>query len=178
ARLILTLGWATLIVCVALGSIANSPLHPSFRQRVSVLAIMPEGWAFFTRNPREAVTRVYKKAAGLNWLLISEPNFSKRHLYGFHCAGRLITNELGNLLSGLAPERWTECKGPVGECMDRRLLEPIVIHKQPRVLKELCGEIVVQVTEPLPWAWARRRTQEEMPSKWIKLDVNCMREIR
>src|SRR6266849_1616457 len=126
AKLILAVGWASVIVFIAVSTIPDSPLSASLRHRVSVVAVMPEGWAFFTRNPREAFTQAYKRAADGTWERIGEPNFSKRHWFGLDRTGRLITNELGALLSGIASERWTECSGPVGQCMERLMPEATV----------------------------------------------------
>src|SRR5688572_9473157 len=52
--------WAVLVLVVVIGSIPSSPLAFSRWSRTTLVSVMPEGWGFFTMNPREAYVVMYR----------------------------------------------------------------------------------------------------------------------
>jgi len=55
----------SLCVCISIVYLysvymGTNPLSPSYKHRYSVSKIVPEGWAFFTRNPREDIYRLFQ----------------------------------------------------------------------------------------------------------------------
>ena len=147
--------------------------RPPFRLRINTVALAPEGWAFFTRNPREAVVLVHKMRDIGRWERLSLANFTPGNLFGLRRSSRLLTTEMALLLRGIPSDRWVPCRASIPECLAREKPATFTVEKKTPAVASLCGETVLQVVEPVPWAWSSSRDRIRMPSKILKLKVRC-----
>jgi antimicrobial peptide system SdpA family protein len=171
AQACVALAWAAAIAPVLLGSVPDSPLRPSLRLRQDVIAIAPQGWAFFTRDPREPVDRIYARS-GPEWVQVTYSNSSRRNWLGLKRDARALNVELASLLAEVDPSQWSGCKGRLETCRDVPAV-PVVNRSR---LRALCGEILVERRPPTPWAWSRARRPVLLDSKIARLDVRCDRD--
>lgn len=172
----LAVAWLLAIGVVLTGTIASSPLRPSLPVRLNLLTVAPEGWAFFTRNPREPVVVVHTPAAGGDerWRPLELANFQRENLFGLRRSSRLLTTEVTQLLREVPSEAWTPCRAPVEECLAEQSLAVHAAERSSPLLPALCGPLTVQVRERVPWAWSRSRDRIQMPAKIVRLDVRCV----
>lgn len=169
---ILVAFWTSVIAYVLLGSVLDHPLRASYRERQNLIAISPQGWGFFTRDPREPVELIYRWEKG-RWLLYSFSNSSLRNLLGVRRAARASSVELQPMLAQVPSERWVDCKGAVDLCL--RQAAPARV-KNRSTLKRLCGRIGVERRPPIPWAWSRHSGDLQMPGKVVQLEAVCAEE--
>lgn len=171
AQACVALAWAAAIAPVLLGSVPDSPLRPSLRLRQDVVAIAPQGWAFFTRDPREPVDRIYARS-GPEWVQVTYSNSSRRNWLGLKRDARALNVELASLLTEVDSSQWSDCKGRIETC---REIPAVPVVNRSR-LRALCGEILVERRPPTPWAWSRAKRPVLLDSKIAQLDVRCDRE--
>ncbi|MET7426456.1 SdpA family antimicrobial peptide system protein [Dactylosporangium sp. NPDC005555] len=136
-----------------------------------VRVALPQGWAFFTRDPRGADLLVYTRGGDGRWhdALLS-PHAEPRNLFGLARASRAQGVELG-LLTGAVPEDgWTGCQADPGPCLER--LTPLPAANRAR-RTTLCGDVGLAQRVPVPWAWSRSGDQVVMPSTVARLAVSC-----
>lgn len=172
-RSALAAAWLLVIGVVLTATVAASPLRPPFPVRMNLLTVAPEGWAFFTRNPREPVVVVHSRTGDGTWGRIETANFQADNLFGLRRASRLLTTEVSGLLRDVPPGDWIPCRAAVAECLAE---SPPTVHTAERsspLLPALCGPLAVQVRERVPWAWSRSRERVRMPSKLARVDVRC-----
>jgi len=153
----------------------DSPLRADFTTRRGMIAFFPQGWAFFTRDPREAVDRAYRPGAPLVPLLYA--NSSPRNLLGLGRGARTLNVELAALLHELPASAWQSCDAPLERCVEARAGGRVAIvnrFPEPRI----CGDVVVERQPPVPWAWGRAIDETHMPSKVARLDVRCDPGVR
>jgi antimicrobial peptide system SdpA family protein len=144
------------------------PYETSLSRQVRL--VLPQGWAFFTRSPRQPDVVPYVRVDGRWRLALRTPNAEPRNLFGLSRTARAQGVEMGVLVGGLRPTDWLECgESPIG-CLDRP--SPIAA-RNTSLTPSLCGQVGLVSQQPLPWAWSGAREQTTMPSNVARLDVSC-----
>lgn len=163
--------WTGAVLFVLLASVPDHPLRRTHAARQALVALAPQGWAFFTRDPREPLDRVYRRE-GRAWVEATHTNGSPRGLLGLGRGARALHVELASLLGQAPASRWQECAGGLGGCAGTVGLEPVAVSDDS-TLRALCGEILVLRAPPVPWAWSRSGRSVAMPARAVRLDVAC-----
>jgi antimicrobial peptide system SdpA family protein len=164
------------VLLVASAGLAESPIAASFLPKVTLLSLAPQGWAFFTRDPREPqkLLRAVGRDATGKPALRSVAVGRVEDYFGIGRRSRAREVEIALLMEQLPPtKKWTACSGPLVECATSDARVPTVELHNRALVRSLCGEFVATEQEPVPWAWAQHRDQVNMPAKAIKLKVVC-----
>jgi antimicrobial peptide system SdpA family protein len=145
------------------------PYESSMRSWVRQL--LPEGWAFFTRSPREAdVAPVIRTGHGRWRDALLGPHAEPRNAFGFARRSRAQGVELGMLSGSLRKDAWTDCRGPVDACLERATAVGVA-NTAPA--PTLCGAVGLVSRPPVPWAWSRSSREITMPARVARLEVSC-----
>ena len=173
----LALLWTAALVPVLLGSLPDSPLRPSLGFRQDVIALAPQGWAFFTRDPREPVDRVYARpgagpSIGPEWVQVTYTNSSRRNWLGLKRDARALNVELASLLAEVDPAQWSDCPDRLETCLRDRDVPAVAVVNRSRT-RALCGDLLVERRPPAPWAWSRAKRPVLLASRIARLDVRC-----
>ena len=163
--------WACLFGYVFVHSLPYNPIGSLYPDRVGIRAFIPEGWAFFTKNPREEQFMAYTVQAGEWQPALSMPVARPRNVFGLNRAARAQGVELGLLLKQIPESAWSPCSEPNAACLRVASLEAPVVNAA--AAQTLCGEIGVVFREPVPWAWRRKVSSDEMPASVAKIQVQC-----
>lgn len=166
------MSWAVLGVYACHSALPYNPVKLPLEESIDIRTWFPQGWCFFTRNPRE--DRLFALQGGADGkfttVLASQSEWPRRFA-GFDRRERAVWIEAGILFASVPPTEWTECKKRPAACLAelgprRKILNP---SPQPR----LCGKIGLIRRRILPWAWAHARAKLEMPSKVVLVEVEC-----
>ncbi|MFK7810326.1 MAG: SdpA family antimicrobial peptide system protein [Saprospiraceae bacterium] len=173
--LILTLSFFSVILSQVI--ITNMPYNPLRQGTVetSVAALLPQGWAFFTRSPREPQIYLYHEVDG-QIVKKSYPNASLESAFGFNRKVRSKGIELGHLYERSQKLEWTECDGDVNICNDNWTATEAQDIINPAHTPSICGELYIVEKVIIPWAWASSKKEIHMPSKIIKLNAVCLQQ--
>ncbi|MFD7285667.1 SdpA family antimicrobial peptide system protein [Streptomyces sp. NPDC059863] len=142
----------------------------------TVRVVTPQGWAFFTKSPRDAKITVWSEDSGGVWRdAMLAPHSEPRNFFGLNRKSRAQGVELGQLQARVKADAWIPCEDrPLATCL-AEAKSPIEVNTPvPEPL--LCGRIGVTRQEVLPWAWADSEgsgDSVEMPGKVAVLDVTC-----
>jgi antimicrobial peptide system SdpA family protein len=149
----------------------HNPIHLPMEKSVSMPMFVPEGWKFFTRDPQEEQYFIVKQE-GSRWVSPDNTNNgSPVNLFGASRRGRAMFVEMGALSSEVPDWRWSDCKGDVGPCLDA--FDAPVRVKSSGARPQLCGAIGVAKRKIVPWAWSSSPRPVVMPSKVLRLEVQC-----
>lgn len=159
--------WVALVIFVACGSITEMPLSAGLTTRARLVSILPEGWAFFTRDPREASKSVYVRENG-HWVRHSQAQ--SRVWLGLKRDDRVEGAEIEKLMSLVPESKHFHCDGSLDACLANPKL-PVARVVNPMRVRSLAGEVVIASAQPVPWAWSAARDQVFMPSDVVKLNV-------
>jgi antimicrobial peptide system SdpA family protein len=157
-RLILTLSalWVVIAVYSVHAVLPANVLELPFRGALARPAstLFPQGWAFFTKSPRDPILTAYEFDARGRAHRIPEITASDvRNLFGINRRGRAIGTEMALLLDLVPPERWVECGSDGDGCVaGARVGDP------PRVVSpvpgpRLCGEVALAEESAVPYAY-------------------------
>jgi antimicrobial peptide system SdpA family protein len=165
----LAAAWTLLAVYAAFPAAPYSPLrlpHPD-----AVEFWVPQGWAFFTRNPREQRVFFYTRTAG-GWTSPSRtPHGRPRNAFGFNRASRAEGVEMALLMDALKGAHWGKCVGAPFACLDA---VPVRTHlKNATAHAVFCGTVGMVLQDPVPWAWQDLAGRFNMPSLVLKTEVAC-----
>ncbi len=171
--LALAMGFAWTMVCLYAvhAGMRFNPVRLPFEDRIRVPLWIPEGWAFFTRDPREADLFVFSRRAS-GWVNASlGPHSRPSNAFGLNRASRAQAIESGMLIGRLPKSAWRDCKGEPSACLDAAPVQALVSNSAGR--PTLCGSIGFVLQKPLPWAWSRSRHKTIMPSQVMRLEIQC-----
>lgn len=169
---------AAAISIAALSLNANLPdgavrLPDETRQRIRTL--LPQGWGYFTRDPRATNQTVYMRGpTAKHWRIAQRPYASTSNLLGWSRAEKTRTAHL-NALSAHVPNRyWKSCHGVDVSCFKRGQRFQLKPSDDLRALRLPCGREIGFVSwEPWPWAWRRTANDVELDSQVAVATAQC-----
>jgi antimicrobial peptide system SdpA family protein len=164
--------WIFVGVLALLNAVADSPVKLSLRSHLNVSAITPEGWAFFTRDPREPQLALLALHEG-RWVPVPQQHAARANAFGFARYVRVQMLETSGLLARVSDSEWTPF--PAGTDPLALTLRPLwVRNAAPR--PRLCGDLLLVEREPVPWAWSTAKPPVRMAGRALRLAVTCGRQ--
>lgn len=156
---------------VFLAALDHSPISLP-RSARAIRAVVPEGWKFFTRDPREEHLFVWTRPPAGAWQDRGlGPSASPRHFLGLRRTARAQGAEVALLLTQVPAERWHTCEREISHCLRALPSAPSITN--PDANPTVCGEIAFVLRKPVPWAWQRQLEGFTMPSRIAKIRVSC-----
>lgn len=140
-----------------------------------VSEVVPQGWGFFTRDPREPITQAWVQSTSGGWQPSTRgPNASLRNAFGLDRSSRLDEYNVSQVLGKKDTDRlWTDCTGSsIRRCAQRAESKHGVQRwrvegHDPR----LCGNVLFLEVDPIPIDFAG--LQYDPPTKAIRAEVSC-----
>ncbi len=172
--LVLLLGWSTLAIHAVHAVMPNNPIKLPLTKVLDFRLILPEGWAFFTRDPREPEATVYVRSSDGQWLITpGVPRFHWSTALGLDRHIRAHGVELGMLLEKAEKAERFDCTKEPQECLEQASVAAPMNNPSPA--PQICGQIGIVMRKPVPWAWslAHQAKPISMPSKVLRMDVQC-----
>ncbi|MFZ4860788.1 SdpA family antimicrobial peptide system protein [Sphingobacterium sp. Mn56C] len=128
--------------------------------------MFPEGWGFFTKNPREASMSVYEYKEGK---LIEIPflNQSIATYFGLSRKRRIIAYEASMVAGTIGKKNWIENKSKSLE--DYKDCVPIKKKLNSDYSHITCGTYFVKLFNPVPFAWAKEGQGDNNPFTFVKV---------
>jgi sporulation delaying protein A len=166
----LLLASSTLISTVVISALPYNPLSMSMQLEIGVKSIVPEGWGFFTKEPRGLDFYLYRLVGGTWEGLHPLPISAPRNAFGLNRRPRAIPVELVVLLDQLDESQWTKSEVAATQALDQ-LKDFRVTNAMEHPL--LCGKLGVVRREPIPWAWSYAESEVTIPSWIVRLDIEC-----
>lgn len=151
---------------------SNPVTNPITDDHLTVRSVLPQGWAFFTRSPREERILPFLRSDDGSWYQTHVPTHAEpRHVFGLDRTSRAKGVEVGLLLGEISTDQWHDCEGPVAGCIDQAEVVAEIRNHSPE--PSVCGEAALVRRQPLPWAWSRNDTPENMPATVARVVVRC-----
>ncbi len=136
--------------------------------------LIPEGWSFFTRDPQEHQTSIYR-IEGEEMILVNTPNSSTSNSFGISKRLRAINIEIGILLTAISGLKWSACnESELRLCSNKLSKKGVIeslVNENPYPI--LCGEFFLAKSKPIPWAWSKSMT-ERMPTEVLRIKIECL----
>lgn len=135
--------------------------------------ILPQGWGFFTRNPREAILEIYEIKKNDNGMVkILTKNTSWKNWFGLSRNNRFIGYEMSKLIGHIPKEAWINGVGFVENNIPDTTFSIESKHSF-KIFKPQTDYLIYQF-KPIPIAWASQDQEKYRPylAARIKLTLN------
>ncbi len=164
--------WIGLLVSIILSNIPFNPISPKGRYKNFFHTLFPQGWSFFTRNPKENRLIIFRLKSNYKLKEIDIRNSAPNNYYGISRLNRIKGIELSMIDSQVGPNSWVQCDTEKDQknAIDT-LMPQIVINRT--CINSLCGLYILKKESPIPWAWHKNANRLEMPAKIAKVYVVC-----
>lgn len=150
-------------------SLPFNPLSEHLRGESIVKSFVPEGWAFFTRDPREERLEVVYRVGG-RWVpnpLVPMGKLSNE--LGLWRKVRAQSVEIAMLLPQVRKDQWIEHpKGFWTSVVTSSKSQEVVDTSPYPVLPDT---IAIVKHEPIPWSYARMITVDSLPCRYVVLAI-------
>jgi antimicrobial peptide system SdpA family protein len=153
------------------GSLPHNPIDLPFEEQLSTRAWAPEGWKFFTRNPREERPVLFVQRSGRWRRAETGPASRPRYLFGLDRAGRVQGLELGLIFEQIPRGAWRECDENPLACISSSAAAIPITNRSPK--PTLCGSAGLALQKPIPWSWLELPRPVVMPSRIVRLEIRC-----
>jgi len=163
--------WTCVILYIAVSSISHNPIQLPYSKKLNVDRLIPQGWAFFTRDPREPIIKYYELRNDEWTSTMLGPNARASHFFGARRIARAQNTEAALLQNDIHDSLWTHCTKNIRACLDETGISDTVQNNSP--VKTLCGTIGFAQQKRLPWAWNNSRDDLKMPSYVLIIEAKC-----
>lgn len=170
-RVLMAITIATVVAAYALlAALPAAPFHLPFVSGEHVRSVLPEGWAFFTRSPREPEPISFRRGSDGGWYDVTErSSMSFDSALSLDRRRRSQGTELAGLVNGLVDRDWTACDQLPTQCLSYVAATHTVHNRSTH--RTLCGDIGIVIQDVRPWAWHDLPTV--MHSKVTRMVVTC-----
>ncbi|MEW2574985.1 SdpA family antimicrobial peptide system protein [Streptomyces syringium] len=173
--LLVVIAWSMAVLYVAQVHVPKNVLSlPGQKQvRSTVANVAPQGWAFFTKSPRDVEVVPYRQTADGSWTSLAlTPHSSPHNTFGLDRASRSQGIETSLLLNLAEKREWKECEeNDLADCLaDARSSRKV---KNPSPEPTVCGHVALVQEKPVPWAWRDLVDERATPERYLAMDVTC-----
>ncbi|UFH55074.1 SdpA family antimicrobial peptide system protein [Spirosoma sp. KNUC1025] len=152
----------------------DNPIRFSYEFQQNIRTLFPQGWAFFTKSPRDENLQLYRFVNNRLELVDGQRQATFANLMGFRRAARAMSVEYAYLLYDVPADKWKRSEiAPEAYIRSHNLPEVTVINKTPSPLLDGTYYLVQQGL--VPWAWSSQADKITLPSSILKLSVVCKR---
>jgi antimicrobial peptide system SdpA family protein len=175
ATLALGVIWVLMGIYVVHASQVTNPVKLPYGKLIEppLRMLLPQGWGFFTKSPRDEDFYIYRRTPLLDesWQPVFKgPSSEPHNAFGFNRMPRTQGIEYGVLLGLIPSDVWKTCKSRLLDCLNIGNTPRFKVIN-PNPIPVLCGSLALVNQKPVPWAWARSATT--MPSSYVLLEVSC-----
>lgn len=174
--------WLPLVGWLVSTTTVNALPHSAWETATEPVAVkemrelLPQGWAFFTRDAQEPRVSVYRYVDGQWTSAEAPPNNSPRYWFGLNRGARPHASEVGFISAGVAGTDWAECgRGDHVACLASLAPVPGLVVENSGTRPTVCGTVGLVVQDPVPWAWRNSDEPVRMPLSGVVVEVTCKR---
>lgn len=159
--------WVLITTIVLIASSSEQiVIEKKFKRQINY--IFPEGWGFFTKNPRDLVMSVFSiRDKELNRIEMS--NHSLTNNLGLSRKTRIIGFEASIIAKDIPKEFWKE---DISINVKNRLNDSVlIVKKKPHFNHITEGEYIFKLYRQIPYAWADKNQEKYNPAQFARVRV-------
>jgi len=151
-----------------------SATETSFHERYLFSVLLPEGWGFFTKNPRDEKKVLYQVLPDKSLRLATYKNSAPDNCFGFSRRSRRASLEFGRLMSTITEADWNRYAAySLPELLHSDTIPAIQMRYTGHDFNQLAkGSYLVKRYALVPWAWAQYPEHYTNPEHYLKLTIN------
>lgn len=164
---ILVGAWSIASLMIFFSSFKEQVFIPKKVQK-HIGTIFPEGWGFFTKNPRDPLLEVYEVKNDI-LTLTTIKNQSAQNIFGLSRKSRIVGYESSMIANEVLPKYWSKDK--MGNLHQLKMDTIFSIkNNNNKYLKK--GIYLFVTYEMVPFAWAKQNQNANNPINYIFVNIN------
>ena len=163
--------WGVVIFYILNNSLKSTAIDSPSWTKNFIHNFFPEGWGFFTRNPREeSVNFIFIRKNDQALELGMNPCSSGEYAFGLNRDCRAKSAELDILIKQVPDSLWTTKRSVLNYQLIQKtpILDTIINYFH---VPEIEGEVALIKQERLPWAWSKNHRTLNAPLSYVKVYV-------
>jgi antimicrobial peptide system SdpA family protein len=164
--------WGTIFFSSVITGLGATPVSPTKDSQVVLASILPQGWGFFSKDPRDPIMGLYaadEESSEILW-----PTMRTDNIFGLYRKGRSQGVEMGGLFTKVKEEEWSECEsGDLNSCK-KKAQEVVLENDTPSPL--LCGTYYFTQEETVPWSYFKYSESDSKITQIVKGEVSCSKK--
>lgn len=144
--------------------------------RPALNATLPQGWAFFTRSPREENLRAYPLTAQGRGEHVQTAYSEPGNAFGLDRAVRSQGTELGLIQAAVPVDAWVECEGARTECLEQAASargSELPSVDNPVFRTTVCGPVILSMERAGVWAYKDLVEDSVRVARYAVVEVSC-----
>jgi antimicrobial peptide system SdpA family protein len=162
--------WGLAIVEIISAALPYNPMSPDVGLKSEIMGVTPEGWGFFTRDPREERLHLLMFLNGFWQRNPNSPISNSSNLFGINRFPRAQSVELAMLVNDpTVGDSWKNSRIDLDHIVIADSNFAVTVNPSP--FPTILGKICIVRQSPIPWAWAGNVRSVAMPSQYLLLNV-------
>lgn len=156
-------------ISVLIGIAKNNPVTTFNKDtQIKIGAIWPQGWGFFSKDPRSTNMKIYSLDNSKD---IKLPNMQIENIFGLNRKGRAQAIEAGRINSKIAKGKWIDCKENEHNIEDIKNSGEFINVKNDSPKPLLHGKYIFAQEKPIPWNYSKYYKDKTNIKKFIKVNI-------
>ncbi|AYD89974.1 SdpA family antimicrobial peptide system protein [Actinomyces lilanjuaniae] len=130
-----------------------------------------QGWAFFTKSPRDDFIVPYKfdEREGVWHSAARGPAVQPRYVFGLNRESRLTEFDIQEIIGLSADDDWVGCENvsKFESCLEGASTTTMMVGKE----NQICGSVAIVEAPPVPWMY--RKHLNGMPGRVLFVNTIC-----
>lgn len=141
----------------------------SYNCQQFVSLILPQGWGFFTKNPRDPLLEVYKVEKGGIITKVTLHNLSYKNDFGLSRKARMIGYESAQITNAVPASYWKKNTFSHLNDLDRK---NIFLYTPKTKSKYFTNGLYLFMTyKTIPFAWAKKNQENNNPITYTFVSI-------
>ncbi len=151
-------------------TVGNNVMDVSTKEKNVIRFLFPQGWGFFTRNPREPKYKLYQIKEGQLQLVTFQITSSKNY-YGLSRKGSRMGMEMHRIKDNLPPtDSWKSSKIQLRN-IDLDAISYSCVDVVSSLLYIEEGNYILKEYHITPWSWAKHQSRYSKTFKYIPFQL-------
>ena len=165
---LLNIYWFVVLCFVIINSVVETTTFSiKTKTKQIVNHFIPQGWGFFTKNPKEEDRIFIYKNIGGEYILTFNPNSSLKNVLGFKRKERAKQRDVMFIMNELTDDDFVLCRS-----LDKTWCEQNKVRKlKSKFTFYDKGEYFLVLQKPTPWAWAKHSETLLKPTRSTKIII-------
>ncbi|PJJ59214.1 SdpA family antimicrobial peptide system protein [Hymenobacter chitinivorans] len=170
---ILALGFVLVSKAVQ-ASVGVNATETTFQERYTFSVLLPEGWGFFTKSPRDEKNVLYRIRPDKSLEVATHKNADPENLFGFSRRSRRANMEFSRVMAQVKEKDWDQYQRySLQDLIGSDTIATVHIPYSSTQFNQLQkGTYIVKRYTITPWAWAQYPEHYTNPERYLKLTIN------
>lgn len=162
---VISIFWAIIVIIVVLSNV-STPISIPYSKSKTIFTFSPQGWGFFTRNPREDIAKIYSiNNEKVTPVIVANSN--RKFMFGLSKKAKLVSWEISNIIDQIKEEDWVQNNRDT-LLFNTKKIDTI---KNSFFVPSLKGGYIISIQERIPHAWSKHHENIVMPYKYVRVYV-------